>query len=346
MLVVSCHADTNFHSHTLERIDEDRIHGHLDNFAGVHAVMRAYFSGRLAGGHVRIALTHGEEVDFAGARELLPSLAPDDLVLVVDVTGVEVDADLTLEKCRQRELRNWLAQTLAGLRVAIYEDTPDPVADADESDVYAIRCPFTCFVGVLCSGGDYNEGPVDGRESAIAAVSEAICRIAEAYADWQRVRPQLAAPASNSLQVELRPVRDADRADWLRMREALWPDALGAHAAEIDAYFAEAHEHGATFLAFDANAEALGFAEVALRDFAEGCQSSPVAYLEGIWVRPSSRRRGVARALLRTVQEWGRERGCRELASDAESSNIESLQFHQQLGFSVSGQLTCLRKLL
>ena len=191
MLVISCHADTNFRAHTLERIDEERFHGHLDNFAGVHAVMRAYFSGRLAGGHVRIALTHGEEVDFAGAREVLATLGPDDLVLVVDVTGVEVDADLTLEKCRQPELRAWLARTLAGLRVAIYEDCPDPVADADETDVYAPYCPFSCFVGVMCSGGDYNAGPVDGRESAIAAVSEAICRIAEQYADWERVRPRL-----------------------------------------------------------------------------------------------------------------------------------------------------------
>ena len=48
MLVISCHADTGFPSHRLRRLKGRLVEGHLDNFIGVHAVMQAYFSGRLA----------------------------------------------------------------------------------------------------------------------------------------------------------------------------------------------------------------------------------------------------------------------------------------------------------
>jgi len=57
--LISCHADTGFATHRLKRIDGGMIHGHLDNFAGVYAVMNAYFSGRMNLPRIRIELTYG-----------------------------------------------------------------------------------------------------------------------------------------------------------------------------------------------------------------------------------------------------------------------------------------------
>jgi hypothetical protein len=186
MLVISCHADTGFDRHHLERRGDGRYHGHLDNFAGVFAVMRAYFSGELDRGNVRIELTEGEEVDMAGAVRVRASLDPEDVVLVVDVTGVETDALFTVEKCREPELAVFLAAALDGLDYELFEDSPDPVSTADECDVYAESNPFTCFVGIPVEGGDYNAGPVDCREASLAAVAQALVRIARAHeAMWE-----------------------------------------------------------------------------------------------------------------------------------------------------------------
>lgn len=182
MLLISCHADTGFSNHRLRRLKGSLVQGHLDNFAGVHAVMTAYFSGRMDFDCLRIELTEGEETDFSGAYRVLRSLTADDVVIVVDVTGVETVKDFTIEKCRDKSLKRFLKRALRGMKFDLFEDCPDPVADEDETDVYRERCTKVCFLGIPCTGGDYNDGPVSCRRRALRSVSEALCRIAETYA--------------------------------------------------------------------------------------------------------------------------------------------------------------------
>ncbi len=182
MIVVSCHADTGFPSHRLERIG-DLYRGHLDNFAGVHVVMRAYFSGELPPDGVRIELTEGEETDMAGARRVAESLSPDDLVIVVDVTGAATDGDFTIEKCRQPALQELLLAALDGFEFDLYDGCPDPVSDCDESDVYAEVSPWTLFLGIPVEGGDYNAGEVTCREASLEAAAGALVRIARAWTE-------------------------------------------------------------------------------------------------------------------------------------------------------------------
>jgi hypothetical protein len=186
MLVISCHADTGFKSHSLTHRPDGLIQGHLDNFAGVQATMQAYFSGRLAGDQVRIELTYGEEIDFGGAYDVLATLKPDDTVLVVDVTGAETENDFTIEKCKQPAMQAYVRRALGDLKYDLYEGCPDPVSDVDEVEVYKQLCPNICFVGVPVFGGDYNAGQVLCRPQSISAVTEALCRLAEAY---QKARP-------------------------------------------------------------------------------------------------------------------------------------------------------------
>ena len=88
-----------------------------------------------------------------------------------------------------------------------------------------------------------------------------------------------------------------------------------------------------------------GFAEVSLRsDYVNGCETSPVAFLEGIYVRPEHRRRGIGRALVAAVEQWGRERGCSELGSDALLDNHMSHRFHGGAGFEETERVVYFRK--
>ena len=100
----------------------------------------------------------------------------------------------------------------------------------------------------------------------------------------------------------------------------------------------------ALFLA-QSQGEAVGFAQCQLRcDYVEGTQSSPGGYLEGIYVKPAFRPRGIARALEGACEEFARSRGCTEFASDCALSNIDSQRFHQKLGFAEANRICCFIK--
>lgn len=100
------------------------------------------------------------------------------------------------------------------------------------------------------------------------------------------------------------------------------------------------------FLAIQ-DAAPVAFAQVQLRqDYVEGTQSSPVGYLEGIYVRPAYRRQSLARRLVSACEAWAREKGCREFASDCLLDNRDSLGFHLALGFREAARIICFTKQL
>ena len=91
----------------------------------------------------------------------------------------------------------------------------------------------------------------------------------------------------------------------------------------------------------------VGAALCALRhDYVEGCATSPVGYLEGVAVREAFRERGIARSLVSECEQWAREKGCTEFASDCELTNAASLRFHLSVGFSEENRIICFKKML
>lgn len=102
----------------------------------------------------------------------------------------------------------------------------------------------------------------------------------------------------------------------------------------------------AIFLAFRSG-EAVAFAQCQLRrDYVEGTDSSPVGYLEGIYVTEGMRHQGIARGLLAACEGWSKEMGCVEFASDCELTNTESLRFHLSVGFTEANRIICFTKKL
>lgn len=79
---------------------------------------------------------------------------------------------------------------------------------------------------------------------------------------------------------------------------------------------------------------AIGFAQCQLRtDYVEGTETSPVGYLEGIFIIEAYRKKGYAKELLSTCERWAKEQNCSEFASDCELNNIAGLRFHLDMGF-------------
>ena len=125
----------------------------------------------------------------------------------------------------------------------------------------------------------------------------------------------------------------------------LWPEHT---AEELAADFGEIMESPETafFLAY-AEDMPIGFAQCQLRhDYVEGTASSPVGYLEGIYVVEESRKYGIARELLSACEAWAKGKGCLEFASDCELSNTQSLQFHLKAGFEEANRIICFTKKL
>lgn len=106
------------------------------------------------------------------------------------------------------------------------------------------------------------------------------------------------------------------------------------------------HKEAAIFMLLVDN-QAVGFAQCQLRhDYVEGTNTSPVGYLEGIFIEQKFRYRGYAKELLAKCEEWAREKGCTEFASDCESDNDESLKFHLNTGFTEVNRIICFKKQL
>lgn len=140
----------------------------------------------------------------------------------------------------------------------------------------------------------------------------------------------------------------ADAEAWVAMREALWPSGgdHGTHEEDVALLLAEPGDTVNLIARDDGGAHA-GFAEAGLRhDYVNGTDSSPVAFLEGIYVDPAFRRTGVARQLVEAVENWARQQGCSELASDADIANISSQNMHNALGFTETQRVVYFRKVL
>ena len=142
--------------------------------------------------------------------------------------------------------------------------------------------------------------------------------------------------------VRVRPVTVRDKGAWLRLRSELWPNhAIEDLTREVDAFlngrdFWQFGSISIPFLVVVAEAMGqgvVGFLEASLRPFADTCRTAPVGYLEGWYVLPEWRRRGIGSALVRAAEAWARSRGCREMASDAPVGNRLSEQSHRALGY-------------
>lgn len=151
---------------------------------------------------------------------------------------------------------------------------------------------------------------------------------------------------TNDIDVAVRPVGPADKEAWALLRRRLFPNF---DPPEIDEFFEtgcfDGFDKCAVFVA-DAGDRLVGFAEASARPYAEGCATTPVAYLEAWYVDETVRKTGVGRRLVDAVADWGRSEGLREFASDAEIDNFTSHKAHGAVGFEEVERIVCFAKKL
>jgi len=134
----------------------------------------------------------------------------------------------------------------------------------------------------------------------------------------------------------------------MRMRLALWPEMASDGTQQGDEATDLLARKDAVVLVAESpdGAGLIGFAEVGERAFADGCDTAPVAYLEGWYVDEDFRGQGIGRALIAAAEEWAREQGYREFASDALLENVESQKAHEAMGFAEVERAVRYRKAL
>lgn len=125
----------------------------------------------------------------------------------------------------------------------------------------------------------------------------------------------------------------------------LWPGhSVDEFILEMSEFISS--DNTAIFLAF-VEEEPVGFAQIQLRtDYVEGTSTSPVGYLEGLFVKEEYRKIGIARQLVEHGEQWAKLKGCSEFASDCELDNSESIAVHRKLGFTEANRIICFKKVL
>ncbi len=132
--------------------------------------------------------------------------------------------------------------------------------------------------------------------------------------------------------MQIRRYRESDFLDWLRMSGMLFPEHTAEELAPWMRTFLT-REDGAVFIACRDDETVCGFVEVAARPYADGCDTSPVGFIEAWYVDTDMRRTGVGRGLLAAAEDWGRARGYSEMASDALLDNEVSHRAHEGAGY-------------
>lgn len=133
------------------------------------------------------------------------------------------------------------------------------------------------------------------------------------------------------MQIEIRKVTNAEKDAWFQMRKGVWPEAEDDYLMfDMDEILASAED--VIFMAF-VDGKSAGMIEASIREYAEGCESSPVGYIEAWFVEGSFRKTGVAGALVKAAENWAREKGCTEMGSDTWLDNGAGIRAHEKLGY-------------
>lgn len=145
--------------------------------------------------------------------------------------------------------------------------------------------------------------------------------------------------------ITIRRATFTDAPEWLRMRLLLWSDGTPeSFSMEMEDLLDDPLTP--VFVAVRPNGVAGGFLEAGTRKYAEGCDSSPVGYIEGWYVDEDLRGRGVGKALVQAAEDWARSQGLTEMASDTWLDNEISIQAHLKMGYVETERLVHFAKKL
>ncbi len=141
--------------------------------------------------------------------------------------------------------------------------------------------------------------------------------------------------------INIRKTTESDFPRWIKMRKELWPEASFDELKDVEHLY-----KGSNFACFFAerNSEPIGFIELTLRPYVNGCDHSPVAFVEGIWVDDKFQKQGIGHALIKKAEEWAQSLSIKELASDTRIESEHSIHAHKAWGFEETERVVYFRK--
>ena len=137
-------------------------------------------------------------------------------------------------------------------------------------------------------------------------------------------------------------IRQASKNDfdqWLRMRKLLYPEYSQEQLlSEIKRIFYDKTIIGELdyeVFVYEKGRNVLGgFIETSLRPNVLKCKSSPVGYIESLYVDTDIRRNGIASELVRKSEKWIIEKKCSVFAVDTDPNEKGSIDFYLSCGFA------------
>jgi len=142
----------------------------------------------------------------------------------------------------------------------------------------------------------------------------------------------------------IRRLEESDLPEWLRLRMLLWDESDENDHKDEMVDIIEHADSQLVVVADTGEGHLAGFLEASIRAHVEDCETENVGYLEGWYVEESSRQLGIGGRLVEFAEQWARQKGCTEMASDAEVDNVVSLQAHLRLGYTETSRLVHLKK--
>jgi aminoglycoside 6'-N-acetyltransferase I len=133
------------------------------------------------------------------------------------------------------------------------------------------------------------------------------------------------------MEITIRNVTQEDKTEWLHMRKGIWPEAPQEYL-DFDMDEILASDIDLVIFVCDRD-RPIGLTEARIRDYGEGCETSPVGYLEGWFVQEEYRGKGIVGIMTQAAENWARGKGCTEMASDTWLDNEPSIRAHIKLGY-------------
>ena len=133
-------------------------------------------------------------------------------------------------------------------------------------------------------------------------------------------------------------IRQAEKEDsrvLAEMAVCMWDSHT---AAELEMEFARTIEEGReVFFIQYQDQTPVGFAQCSMRsDYVEGTESSPVGYLEGIFVKEDHRGKGYAGECLDYARQIAEKENCYKMMLLTGSKDPETFHFYEKAGYNSS----------
>jgi aminoglycoside 6'-N-acetyltransferase I len=150
-------------------------------------------------------------------------------------------------------------------------------------------------------------------------------------------------PMNNTIDFTIEEISENHISKLTEMTVKLWPDCN--YEEESDNCLKIMKSSNQKIFIAKSDDNYVGFVQLSIRtDYVEGTSSSPVVYIEGLYVEPNYRKQGVAIRLVKKAEIWGLEKNCTEIASDTELNNANSIEFHKSIGFKEVNRVVCFSK--